>query len=129
MTKPSLLRSIYQPLLLILLLVSTNGCKTDAVTMNDNSQQMAWMHNADPQADALAALDKNDFRFMALALRNVVIPGIEQSRSLQIELRCGVILMQGISDTVRKENQLGLMKQAHEYASKYNAVILTRCNP
>ncbi|MBL7000470.1 MAG: hypothetical protein ISR73_11455, partial [Gammaproteobacteria bacterium] len=74
-------------------------------------------------------LDKNDFRFMALALRNVVIPGIEQSRSLQIELRCGVILMQGISDTVRKESQLGLMKQAHEYASKYNAVILTRCNP
>jgi len=113
----------------MLLLVAGNGCTTNTVTMNDNSQQLAWLHNANPQADAQAALEKNDYRFMAMALRGVVIPGVEQSRSLQIELRCGVIMMEGVSDTVRGEKQLGLMKQAHEYAAKYNTVILQRCNP
>jgi len=129
MTTRSIDRSFLSAFLLTLFLVSGNGCTTNTVTMNDDSQQLAWMHNADPQADAQAALENNDFRFMALALRGVVIPGVDQSRSLQIELRCGVIMMEGVSDTVRGEKQLGRMKQAHEYAAKYNAVILGRCNP
>jgi hypothetical protein len=97
--------------------------------MNDQNKNLDWLNNANPQMDAQAALQKNDFRFMALALRGVVIPGVDQSKSLQLEMRCGVIFMQGVSDTVRGTGQLKLMQKAHEYASQYNAVILTRCNP
>ena len=62
MTTRSIDRSFLSAFLLTLFLVSGNGCTTNTVTMNDNSQQLAWLHNANPQADAQAALENNDFR-------------------------------------------------------------------
>ena len=46
----------------LLLVMSMNGCATDGNAMDR-------LDNADPEADALAALEKRDFRFMALSLR------------------------------------------------------------
>lgn len=104
-----------------------NGCVTDSAATNGND--MDRFDNADPEADALAALEKRDFRFMALSLRGTVIPGIDPAKTRRYELRCGVIFMQGISDAVRSQEQLEMMKKAHTYATKYNAVIKERCIP
>ena len=106
----------------LFLVILMNGC---AMGGNDIDQYS----NADPEADALAALEKRDFRFMAMPLRGTVIPGIDPSKALQYELRCGIKLMSGVSDAVRSKEQLKKMQQAHDYAAKYNAVIKTGCNP
>ncbi|MBT4078467.1 MAG: hypothetical protein HOM14_10370 [Gammaproteobacteria bacterium] len=112
----------------LLLVISMNGCVTDSSATNEASQSGNWIDNADPKADALAALERRDFRFMALSLRGTVIPGVESTKSLQFELRCGVNFMRGVSDAVRNPEQVKSMQKIHDYAAKYNAVIKTRCN-
>lgn len=103
----------------LFLVLSMNGCVTDSAAIDYN--------NSDAEADALAALENRDFRFMALALRGTVIPGVDPAKALHYELRCGIKLMPGITDAIRGKKQLEKMKKAHDYASKYNAVIKTRC--
>ena len=112
----------------LLVVISMNACVTDSSATNE-SNSGNWIDNADPKADALAALERRDFRFMALSLRGTVIPGVESSKSLQYELRCGVNFMRGITDAVRNPEQVKSMQKIHDYAAKYNAVIKTRCNP
>ena len=111
----------------LFLVLSMNGCITDSSATNDGD--LKWLNNANPEADANAALDKNDFRFMGLSLRGTVIPGVEPAKMLQYELKCGVNLIQGVSDAVRSKEQLKMMQSAHDYAAKYNAIIKQRCIP
>ncbi len=109
----------------LLLVISMNGCATDLSATN----KLDWLNNANPETDAKAALDKNDFRFMAISLRGTVIPGVDRTKTLQYELRCGINFIQGVSDAVRGQEQLKMMKKAHDYAAKYNAIIEHRCIP
>ena len=114
-------------LIITLLLATTlNGCAT---AMNNYEQGLQWVETADARADARAALDKNDFRLMAVASRSTVIPGIDPARARQYELHCGVIFMPGVGDTVRSKEQLRLMKKAYEYAGQYNEIVKQRCQP
>lgn len=106
---------------------SMTGCVTDSSATHDGN--MNWYSNPTPEADANSALEHNDFRLMGLSLRGTVLPGIDPAKMHQYELKCGVILMSGVSDTVRGKNQLKKMQQAHDYAAKYNAVIKQRCVP
>ena len=110
----------------LLLAVSLNGCAT---AMNKDEQGLLWVETADARADANAALNKNDFRLMAVASRSTVIPGIDPAKARQYELHCGVIFMPGVGDTVRSKEQLRLMKKAYEYAGQYNEIIKQRCIP
>jgi len=116
-------------LITLLMAVSLSGCATDSTAMNDYEQKLKWADTADAEKDAQAALEKLDFRFMAMPLRNTVIPGVEPQKTRQYELRCGIKLIDGVTDTVRSEEQLRLMKKAFEYAAKYNAIIKQRCIP
>ena len=115
-------RNMNKYIISIILVVFMNGCANGG---NDIDRY----NKADPEADALTALENRDFRFLAMPLRGTVIPGIDPSKALQYELRCGTKLMSGVSDAVRGQEQLKKMQQAHDYAAKYNAVIKTRCNP
>ncbi len=112
----------------LLVVISMNACVIDSAATNE-SKSGNWIDNADPTADAMAALERRDFRFMAMSLRGTVIPGVENSKSLQYELRCGVNFMRGVTDAVRNPEQVKSMQKIHDYAAKYNAVIKTRCNP
>ncbi len=111
----------------LILVISMNGCVTDSSATNEGD--LSWLNDADPDADANAALDKNDFRFMALSLRGIVIPGIEPAKMHLYELKCGVKFVSGVSDTVRSKEQLEMIKKARDYAKKYNAHIAQRCIP
>ena len=110
----------------LLLAVSINGCAT---AMNDYEQQLQWVENADASADANAALEKGDFRFMAMAQRGTVIPGVDANKMRQYELHCGVKFIEGATDAIRSDEQLRLMKKAFEYAGRYNKIIAERCKP
>ena len=85
--------------------------------------------NLAPAMDAQQALKKGDFRLLGLATRSVNIPGVTKQDSLKYELKCGVQLIDGISDVIRSDEHLRLMQKARSYALKYNAIIKTRCQP
>ncbi len=110
----------------LLIAASVNGCAT---TMNDQEQALKWVESANGRSDAEAALQKNDFRLMAIAQRSTVIPGIKTSQARQYELHCGVKFLPGAGDTINSKEQLRLMEKAYEYAGQYNEVIKQRCIP
>jgi hypothetical protein len=113
----------------ITLLTIMTGCATETSTLTKSEQKLQWIKDANPQQDAEKALAAGDFRLMGLPQRAVIIPGVPVERMNQYELKCGVKLIDGVSDTVLNNNHLQLMKMAHQYALQYNAIIKTRCQP
>ncbi len=81
----------------------------------------------DPAADAQAALTKGDLRLLGFAQRLTIIPGIEPNNRQAAIDACGVRLMKGFGDVIRSDDELSAMQVAHEYAKRYNAVIIERC--
>ena len=59
----------------------------------------------------------------------MVIPGIDAEDVLKYEQACGVQLIEGFSDVVRSDEHLRLMQRARSYASKYNEIVKSRCQP
>ena len=111
----------------IALLISiTTGCAAESL-LNKYEQKLQWLETANVQQDAQAALDKKDFRLMAMAQRSTVIPGIDVKQSMEYELKCGIKFMDGVTDVITSDEHLRLMKLAHRYALQYNAIIKTRC--
>lgn len=106
-----------------------SACVSDSSALNANEQKLSWLNKADAKVDAEMALSKGDFRLMAIPLRHKVIPGIELEQSRDYALKCGVKLMQGVTDAIRGEEHLKLMKLAHQYAEDYNNIIKNHCKP
>jgi hypothetical protein len=113
---------------IILLALVITGCASSG-DVDPYVKQLQWLDAADPQTDAQQALKKGDFRLLGLATRSVNIPGVTKQDSLKYELKCGVQLIDGISDVIRSDEHLRLMQKARSYALKYNAIIKTRCQP
>ncbi len=113
-------------ILSILLLLGLAGC---ASPLTEPEKQLSWIRDADPQQDASAAIARGDFRLMAMAQRSLVIPGVDREDSYRYELKCGINIMQGVTDVIRNQDHLELMKLAHRYALKYNAYMKQHCQP
>lgn len=105
------------------------SCATSSNKIDPYVQKLQWLDAADPQADAKQAVKQNDLRLLGLATRTINLPGIRKEDSLRYEERCGVQLIEGVSDMVRSDEHLRLMQKARNYALKYNAVIKTHCQP
>ena len=103
------------------------ACATSPQESDPYVQKLQWLDAADPQADANQAIKKKDLRLLGLATRSVVIPGINEDDTLKYEEKCGVQLIEGISDVVRSDEHLRLMQKARSYALKYNAIIKSHC--
>lgn len=83
--------------------------------------------NRDPEADARAAIEQGDLRFLGFATRVTTLPGVaatDQEAALAV---CGVRLLEGFGDVIRSDAELAAMRQASEYAKRYNAVMLLEC--
>ncbi len=96
---------------------------------NEHEQKLSWVEDANPQQDAQAALQRNDFRLIGLPQRSLSIPGVTRDKMQSYEIKCGERLIDGFSDVVRSNEHLRLMKAVHQYALQYNAVIKQRCIP
>ena len=118
-----------QLVFVIFLMLGMTGCASNSGDVDPYVQQLQWLDAADPQTDAQQALKKGDFRLLGLATRSVNIPGVAKEESLNYELKCGVQLIEGISDVVRSDEHLRLMQKARSYALQYNAIIKIRCQP
>jgi len=104
------------------------ACATDSA-LGEQERKLQWLKDADPQRDARQALQNGDLRMMGLPQRAIIIPGVPVEKMRQYELKCGVKLINGVSDMVRSQQHLQLMKQAHQYALQYNALIKPHCQP
>jgi hypothetical protein len=108
--------------------ISLTACATDSA-LTQPERDLLWVQDANPQVDAQKALEKYDFRMMAMPQRATIIPGVPVEQMREYEIKCGVNLINGVSDMVLNENHLQLMKQAHKYALQYNAIIKRHCKP
>jgi hypothetical protein len=114
-------------LIIAVLVFAITACATDLKAVDPNTQKLQWLDAADPQSDAKQAIKTGDLRLLGMATRSVSIPGVETNRILKYETKCGVQLIEGISDVVRSDEHLRLMQKARSYALKYNAIIKTHC--
>ena len=121
--------ALFHPLAIALFCVSLAACSSTGDPIDPYVQKLQWLDSADPQADAEHAIKKNDLRLLGLATRAVNIPGVEKELQYRYEQKCGVQLIEGISDVVRSDEHLRLMQKARSYALKYNAVIKLHCQP
>ena len=114
-------------ILALLLMISLGACAGSQ--LSEPEKQLGWLRDADPELDAKTAISRGDFRLMAMAQRSLVIPGVSPDASRKYELKCGVNIMQGVSDVIYNKGHLELMKMAHKYALRYNAIIKLHCYP
>lgn len=92
-------------------------------------QAPQWHEMADPENDAAIALENNDHRLLAFALRSASIPGLEPGQIPVYSELCGLRYMSGFGDVIRSAEGLNRMKLAREYAMRYNSVIISECLP
>lgn len=109
------------------LVLAMTGCATHSKALDPNVQKLQWLDAADPQADAQQAIKTGDLRLLGIATRSVSIPSVEPDQILTYETKCGVQLIDGISDIVRSDEHLRLMQKARSYALTYNTIIKTQC--
>jgi hypothetical protein len=87
------------------------------------------VNDADAEQDAQQALQRGDFRLLAMTPRQIIIPGVDSELVNHYELKCGIKVIEGISDTIRSKEQLKLIQRVHAYAKKYNEIIKVSCKP
>jgi hypothetical protein len=116
---------------IILLVTAMTGCAATSAssTLTKSEQKLQWVKNANPQQDAQIAIETGDLRMMGLVQRTILIPGVPLDQMDDYQQKCGVNLIEGVSDTVLNSNHLKLIHQAHQYALQYNAIIKNHCAP
>lgn len=83
--------------------------------------------NRDPEADAQAAIEKGDLRLLGFALRATSVPGVAAAdRQAALDV-CGVRLLEGFGDVLRKGQDMTARRLAHAYATRYNLVMVKAC--
>ena len=116
-------------MILLTLLTSLTGCATHSSAVSEYEKPLLWVKDADAEQDAQNALNKGDFRMLALSQHGTIIPGIDPRQNAKYELKCGIRMLEGMTDTVRSQQHLELMQQVHAYAKVYNTLIKNRCKP
>lgn len=99
----------------------------DMNAMNEYVQKLQWLDAADPIADARQAMKKGDYRLMAIAQRAIRIPAIDRTKYAQAEKKCGIHVMDGVTDFITSDEHRRLMKLARSYARQYNEILRTYC--
>ena len=90
----------------------------------DPVKQLKWLETANPENDAKKAIEEKDFRLRATYGYVLEIPGVDPKDWVEYEKTYGVNPIEGTSDSLINKEHMRLSKLAHEYAAKYNKVIL-----
>ena len=93
----------------------------------ENYRPADWVNSQSAENDAKKAIENNDLRLLGFALKGYSIPGIEPDQLQDYVDTCGIRVFEEFGDVVRNRKQLEQMKQAQDYAIKYNTVILKSC--
>ena len=90
----------------------------------DPVEQLKWLDSANPKNDAKKAIEEKDFRLRGTYGYALEIPGVDPKDWVEYEKTYGVNPIEGTSDSLINKEHMRLSKLAHEYAAKYNKVIL-----
>lgn len=115
------------PLIAAALLLTMGGYANDSKALNPNIQKLQWLNTADPISDAQLAVNSGDLRLLGMVTRSISFPGVESDNIPAYEEKCGIQLIDGISDVVGSDEHLRLMQMARNYTLRYNTVIKAHC--
>ena len=93
----------------------------------ENYTPADWTNSQSAENDAKNAIKNNDLRLLGFAGRSASVPGVDSSDAQRYTDKCGIRYFAEFGDVVKGNNQLIEMKQASDYAKKYNATILGTC--
>jgi len=134
-----------------IILVTLQGCLSNNTSSNyshDNKQQgvysvvsappqtkdqqfiqkLAELKQQDPVKDAQQAISNGTFKLIARAGRGLNIPGVDASKYSELKQKCGVRYQKGSGDLLYGKHHRRYHSALHEYAEKYNKVILQACS-
>ena len=116
---------------LVTLALSLTGCMTNSSAEHPREttaiEKLAWLKQANPEADVEQALSRHDKRLWVFARRGARIPGIDPEQESFYRGECGVRQLPGSGDVVYGDSHLELLQQLQRYAEAYNRLMLPHC--
>ena len=92
---------------------------------SEEVRQLRWVQQANPIADAKAAVARKNFVLLGVRGYTWLIPGTEDSKKIEYREKYGVKLLEGAGDVILGEEHGHLIELAIEYAKKYNQYVLS----
>lgn len=73
------------------------------------------------------AVEKNDYRLLALASRRLVFPGLEQEDTAKLKKMCGVRYVDKSPDIIKSIEEKQKRRDAYAFAKSFNQAMLKHC--
>ena len=112
-------------LALVLLFALLSSCSSTSNDGKTGVELLTWISSADPEQDAVKALETGDRRFKGVHMYSSYPPGIA---SVCYEIS-GINYIAGTSDSFESEEHGALVLQTVDYAATYNHLILRSVAP
>jgi hypothetical protein len=91
--------------------------------------KLQWVEHADPVLDARTALSHGDNRLLGVNGVTLGVPVTDPAKQPSYIDQYGVRQIDGTSEAVESPRHAELLKEATEYALRYNTVIVTHGPP
>ncbi len=91
---------------------------------DDSVEKLKWLESANPELDAITAIDRKDFRLRAIYGYVLTVPGVDQRDYDEYKKTFGFNPIEGTGDSLISSEHARLNQLASEYAFRYNKVIL-----
>lgn len=104
----------------------TKGPEQSVEISGHDTSDLKWLAYADPKADANFAIEKHDFKLLALTRKGASFPGID-SKATTLKQRCGYQLMANNRALPEAEKGLSDSKALYQYAATYNRLVAAAC--
>jgi hypothetical protein len=96
-----------------------------AAAESGDVEQLRWVENADPVADAMAAIEQRNVVLLGVRGYTWIIPGVEESQKWEYREKFGLRLIKGTDDVVLGPEHQHLIQIATKYAEIYNRYVLS----
>lgn len=73
------------------------------------------------------AVERNDYRLLALASRRLVFPGLEQEDTAKLKKMCGVRYVDNSTDIIKSTEDKQKRRDAYALAKSFNQAMLKHC--
>jgi hypothetical protein len=109
------------------MLAALAGCKPppDAAVV----AELTWVERSSPIADAAKTLAMGDHRLIAVYGLALDIPGVDPTKRQSYRALYGIRQIEGTTDGALSARHAALVKEAREYARRYNGYILDNAPP
>ena len=90
---------------------------------SEDIEKLAWVASANAKQDALAALDSQNSKYMAVFGFTIIVPGVTDAESFKITTDKNYTAIEGTGDALCSDEHAKLNQRAIEYATVYNQTI------